>query len=91
MNDFTNISANISQSELINIVFFLSIDEWKTYLLYVRNLDFFETPDYNYLYKLFMGVMERNGWVCDWVFDWTDKQTVCLKIEYCLSICYVFC
>lgn len=52
-------------------------EEWATYLRYVRSLDFFETPDYNYLYKMFMGVMERHGWPCDWVFDWTDKHKVC--------------
>jgi len=48
-------------------------DEWATYLRYVRNLDFFETPDYGYLHKLFMDAMDRNGWQCDWMFDWTDK------------------
>jgi casein kinase 1 gamma len=48
-------------------------EEWATYLRYVRNLDFFETPDYRYLQKLFMEAMERHGWQCDWIFDWTDK------------------
>jgi casein kinase 1, gamma len=42
----------------------------------VRKLDFFETPDYDYLHKLFMDVMDRNGWPCDWIFDWTEKQLV---------------
>jgi len=46
------------------------------YLRYVRRLDFFETPDYNYLHKLFMDVMDRNSWACDWNFDWTEKQLV---------------
>jgi len=51
-------------------------EEWSTYLRYVRRLDFFETPDYSYLHKLFMDVMERNSWTCDWNFDWTEKQLV---------------
>jgi len=51
-------------------------DEWAMYLRYVRRLDFFETPDYNYLHKLFMDVMDRNSWTCDWSFDWTEKQLV---------------
>jgi len=51
-------------------------EEWATYLRYVRRLDFFETPDYSYLHKLFMDVMERNSWTCDWNFDWTEKQLV---------------
>jgi len=54
-------------------------EEWATYLRYVRQLDFFETPDYNYLHKLFMDVMERNSWKCDWIFDWTEKQLVRLQ------------
>jgi len=56
-------------------------EEWATYLRYVRQLDFFETPDYNYLHKLFMDVMERNSWACDWNFDWTEK------VRYCCYLC----
>jgi len=61
-------------------------EEWATYLRYVRRLDFFETPDYNYLHKLFMDVMERNSWTCDWNFDWTEKQLV----RYCTKYYHSF-
>ena len=42
----------------------------------MRRLDFFETPDYDYLRKLFTDLMEKKGWEQDWEFDWTGKQMV---------------
>lgn len=47
-----------------------------TYLRYVRRLDFFETPDYDYLRKLFQDLFERKGFVEDGDFDWTGKTMV---------------
>ena len=51
-------------------------EELATYLRYVRRLDFFETPNYDYLRKLFTDLMVKNGWECDWDFDWTGRQVV---------------
>ncbi|CAB4006477.1 casein kinase I-like, partial [Paramuricea clavata] len=48
--------------------------ELATYLRYVRRLDFFETPDYDYLRGLFKDLFERKGYVDDGEFDWTHKQ-----------------
>ncbi|XP_054287377.1 casein kinase I isoform X7 [Macrosteles quadrilineatus] len=48
-------------------------EEMATYLRYVRRLDFFETPDYEYLRKLFQDLFERRGFVDDSEFDWTGK------------------
>ncbi|XP_059486196.1 casein kinase I isoform X19 [Neocloeon triangulifer] len=48
-------------------------EEMATYLRYVRRLDFFETPDYEYLRKLFQDLFERKGYVDDAEFDWTGK------------------
>ena len=55
----------------------MCVSEFATYLRYVRRLDFFETPDYDYLRKLFTDLMAKNGWEADWEFDWTGRQLVC--------------
>ncbi|KAA6401746.1 MAG: putative Casein kinase I, partial [Streblomastix strix] len=45
--------------------------EFVTYFNYVRNLQFEEEPDYNYLRSLFRDVMRREGYQYDQQFDWT--------------------
>lgn len=59
---------------MIWFVFFT--EELATYLYYVRRLDFFETPDYEYLRKLFRDLQEKKGYMDDGEFDWTHKQIV---------------
>jgi casein kinase 1 gamma len=49
-------------------------EEMATYLRYVRRLDFFETPDYNYLRKVFQDLFDKMGFSDDGVFDWTGKE-----------------
>ena len=44
------------------------------YMKYTRQLDFYETPNYDYLRQLFASVMTRNDWSFDWVFDWTSRS-----------------
>ncbi|CAK9819407.1 Casein kinase I isoform gamma-3 [Anthophora plagiata] len=48
-------------------------EEMATYFRYVRRLDFFETPDYEYLRNLFHDLYEKRGFVNDGEFDWTGK------------------
>ncbi|XP_055378017.1 casein kinase I isoform X7 [Condylostylus longicornis] len=48
-------------------------EEFSTYLRYVRRLDFFETPDYDFLRRLFQDLFDRKGYIDDGEFDWTGK------------------
>lgn len=71
-------------------------EEFALYMRYTRHLDFFETPDYNYLRKLFADVMTRNGWDYDWVFDWTNRiqvYTIGLKGDeiYLILLLFYIC
>ena len=56
---------------------FIFAEEFATYLRYVRRLDFFERPDYNYLRKIYRDLFDRMGYVdVDNEFDWTGKTMV---------------
>lgn len=48
-------------------------DEFISYLRYVKHLDFYEAPDYDYLRKLFLDLFIQNRFVDDGAFDWTGK------------------
>ncbi|TKC41964.1 hypothetical protein EI555_010922, partial [Monodon monoceros] len=52
----------------------LGKEEMATYLRYVRRLDFFEKPDYDYLRKLFTDLFDRKGYMFDYEYDWIGKQ-----------------
>ncbi|XP_055347068.1 casein kinase I-like [Paramacrobiotus metropolitanus] len=49
-------------------------EEFAIYLRYARRLDFFETPDYDYLRRLFLDLYHRMGYKDDLEFDWNAKQ-----------------
>lgn len=56
-------------------------EEFATYLRYVRRLDFFETPDYDFLRRLFQDLFDRKGYVEDGEFDWTGKTMVSFHLS----------
>ncbi|XP_078056324.1 casein kinase I-like isoform X4 [Mustelus asterias] len=49
-------------------------EEMATYLRYVRRLDFFEKPDYQYLRTLLTDLFESKGYAFDYAYDWTGRQ-----------------
>ncbi|CAG9864265.1 unnamed protein product [Phyllotreta striolata] len=49
-------------------------EELVSYLVYVRQLDFFETPDYEYLRELFVSLFKKKGYSDDGEFDWSGKM-----------------
>lgn len=60
-------------------------EEFATYLRYVRRLDFFETPDYDYLRRLFQDLFDRKSYVDDGEFDWTGRQMVIINEIVCFD------
>lgn len=58
---------------------FAVTEEMATYLRYVRRLDFFEKPDYEYLRTLFTELFERKGYTFDYTYDWVGRQIVCIS------------
>jgi len=53
-------------------------EEFASFLRYARSLQFAEEPNYTLLKNLFKGLMQRNGWPCDWNFDWINISLVSL-------------
>ncbi|XP_054244230.1 casein kinase I isoform X9 [Indicator indicator] len=48
-------------------------EELATYLRYVRRLDFFERPDYDYLRTIFTELFEKKGYTFDYAYDWVGR------------------
>lgn len=65
-------------------------EEFATYLRYVRRLDFFEQPDYEYLRNLFVKLFDREGHKNDGIYDWTEKQQQQVRIEFFFKFLLMF-
>ncbi len=48
--------------------------ELETFISYVRNLEFTELPNYNYLKQLLKTILSKNNLCIDYYFDW-DKES----------------
>ena len=48
--------------------------EFETFVNYVKNLEFTEVPDYNYLRQLLKNILVKNRANLDYYFDWDDEN-----------------
>lgn len=48
--------------------------EFAAYHAHLTGLSYGEEPDYALLRGLFRERMRKEGWACDWVFDWMDAS-----------------
>jgi len=49
-------------------------EEFSAYLRYVRHIDFYEKPAYDYLRKLFSDLSVKLGYKNDDIYDWTNRK-----------------
>lgn len=66
-------------------LYFFLTEEMATYLRYVRRLDFFEKPDYEYLRNLFTDLFERKGYTFDYAYDWVGRPIVSILLKKKIS------
>jgi hypothetical protein len=65
--------------------------EFAAYLNYVRSLRFDDKPDYSYLRRLFRELFLREGFLYDYIFDWSllKYEAVCIHIFIYVCVCYI--
>lgn len=87
---FWLISASAGRAVCVDLraIPFSLAEEMATYLRYVRRLDFFEKPDYDYLRKLFTDLFDRNGYVFDYEYDWAGKPLVSSVLVHVSQTCW---
>jgi len=58
--------------------------EFERFMDYTKNLEYTQTPDYDYLRDLLMNVMKNNNLIYNYIFDWTTKEEIKKRadIEY---------
>ena len=50
--------------------------EFKIFLDYTKNLQYTETPDYQYLQNLLMSLMKNNDLTYNYIYDWTNGEAI---------------
>ena len=81
------LKKNISINELCSGFPF----EFETFLNYIRNLEFTQVPDYNYLKNLLKSVLDKTNNYIDYFYDWNRekpniaKDNIIYKNNYCIN------
>ena len=66
-------------------------NELETFLHYVRNLEFTQVPDYNYLKNLLKTILDKTNNYIDFFYDWNrerpniSKDNIIYKNNYCIN------
>lgn len=50
--------------------------EFRDFLVYSRNLEFEDVPDYAYLKGLFIGLLAKEGHTMDYIYQWDSVLNV---------------
>ena len=66
-------------------------NEFETFLNYVRNLEFTQVPDYNYLKNILKNILDKTNNYIDYFYDWNrekpniTKDNIIYKNNYCIN------
>lgn len=55
--------------------------EFATYINTCKSLDFYESPNYDFLRHLFTSLSKERGYICDYVFDWNMRYISGMNIR----------
>ena len=50
--------------------------EFEEFIEYIKNLEYTQKPDYDFLRNLLMSVMKNNKLIYNYIFDWTTKEEI---------------
>lgn len=65
--------------------------EFETFLTYVRNLEFTQVPNYNYLKSLLKNILDKSNYYIDFFYDWNrtrpniESDNIIYKNNYCIN------
>ena len=55
--------------------------EFETFLNYVKNMEYTQTPYYDMLRNLLLNVLKSNNLIYNYIFDWTTKEEIKKRAE----------
>ena len=65
--------------------------ELETFLIYIRNLEFTQVPNYNFLKSLLYNILDKTNNIVDFFYDWNrekpyiEKDNIIYRNNYCIN------